>query len=273
MNVLLGREAQTSGSISYCSPEYAGRLPSNLLDRVVAVVPQNDVCLREMTVYELVEHSALWRSPIKSARELVLRRVEQVLSELQLQHLRDVAVGGLGQAGSALSPGDRKKVNIALELVADPNVLFLDEPTTGIDASSALSVARIIANLAHCGLTCVAVIHQPRAEIFSLMDDMIILVRGGRVAYQGPTKHVLEYFASLGCTLTDQRANKTDFLIDLTSKPPPEQSDIQSSAHGATLVNAAAVLDPRKVGDSSSAKATVQTWADFWERDGKVGRL
>jgi len=220
MNVLLGRENRTSGDIEYRTPEFENRIPSKLLDRVIAFVPQNDVYLREMTVEQLVTYSAKWRLPACYQPNHIAERVDDVLTQLQLQHLRHTVVGGLGSDGSVLSPGDRKKVNIALELVAGPNVLFLDEPTTGIDSSSAMNVARIISNLAKTGITCVAVIHQPRSEIFSLIDDMIILIRGGKMAYQGPTAYVLPYFEQFGFKISNPKANKTDFLIDITSKPP-----------------------------------------------------
>lgn len=95
-----------------------------------------------------------------------------------LNRFADVAGGDADFQGQGLSAGDRKKANIAVELVANPSVLFLDEPTSGIDASSALTVAEIVNRLARASLTCVAVIHQPRGEIFDLIDDLILLIPG-----------------------------------------------------------------------------------------------
>jgi ABC-type multidrug transport system ATPase subunit len=294
MNVILGREAATSGEIGYFSSDYSsnnGKIPSKLLDRIVAFVPQNDIYLREMTVYELISHSARWRLPSFYTEEQLNTRIEEVISQLQLNHLRDFAIGGTnakrGTGTSvpffflcfllslmsyhfsvlletslfcasislfvvSLSPGDRKKVNIALELVAGPNVLFLDEPTTGIDSSSALNVAKIIRNLAKTGLTCVAVIHQPRTEIFSLIDNMIILQKGGKIAYSGSTKHVMDYFEMYGFVLSNPKANKTDFLIDITSKMPP--TEVLSSV----------------VAHDDMIEASPISWADLWDRNGKV---
>lgn len=298
MNVILGREQKTAGEVSYLSDDFAGKIPSALLPRIVAFVPQNDVYLREMTVYELISHSARWRLPTSLSAAKIAARVEEVLDQLQLQHLRDVQVGGGQQGGSSLSPGDKKKVNIALELVAGPNVLFLDEPTTGIDSSSALNVATIVRNLARTGLTCVAVIHQPRGEIFSLIDDMIILIRGGFVAYQGPTKYVMEYFAQYGLKPQHETANKTDFLIDMVSKPPPSYLHTASSVQRLESANnnEAAIAHYPASSDSSLAggiapstmlaateisPATAEeqsptvtfTWADLWTRDGEVRAL
>jgi ABC-type multidrug transport system ATPase subunit len=285
MNVILGREARTAGEVSYQSDDFAGKIPRHLLPRIVAFVPQNDVYLREMTVYELISHSARWRLPTSLTSDKIAERVEEVLDQLQLQHLRDVQVGGQ-QGSSTLSPGDKKKVNIALELVAGPNVLFLDEPTTGIDSSSALNVATIVRNLARTGLTCVAVIHQPRAEIFSLIDDMVILIRGGYVAYQGPTKYVMEYFAQYGLKPLQEKANKTDFLIDMVSKPPPSHVGKQSvtisdvSHHEQAVAHYPSSAEQQQVGNASAVAATEVTtntsesaqsfsWADLWKRDGE----
>jgi ABC-type multidrug transport system ATPase subunit len=306
MNAILGREAVTSGEISYQSKDYpGGKIPARILDRIVAFVPQNDVYLREMTVYELVEHSARWRGTVDMTKEIIDARIEEVLTQLQLQHLRNTPVG------EGLSPGDRKKVNIALELVSSPNVLFLDEPTTGIDASSALNIARIISNLAKTGLTCVAVIHQPRAEIFELIDDIIILSQGGRMAYQGNTKFVLPYFSNLGYTVdSDPKVNKTDFLIDITSKPPRAEVlalpspytnademtasggkkamislEIDSATpsqreheHGIAVAKAMVAADtattqkasPTQPSPTNSFNENKITWADLWTRDEKV---
>eukprot|EP01038_Epipyxis_sp_PR26KG_P011779 gene11779-15760_t len=264
MNVLLGREDRTDGTIEYSTPDFGGKIPSQLLDRVVAFVPQNDVYLREMTVEQLVTYSAKWRLPSCYTKANIDERVEDVLSQLQLQHLRHTVVGGFGSEGSVLSPGDRKKVNIALELVAGPNVLFLDEPTTGIDASSAMNVARIISNLAKTGITCVAVIHQPRGEIFSLMDDMIILIRGGKMAYQGPTEYVLPYFERYGFKISNPKANKTDFLIDITSKPP-KLTDLNQliDRKGDGLSN------EDMINNNNADNESVEFWSNKWTEDGE----
>lgn len=276
MNVILGREEKTSGEVSYLSDDFPGKIPGDLLPRIVAFVPQNDVYLREMTVYELISHSARWRLPSSLSADKISERVEEVLDQLQLRHLRDIQVGGQ-QGGSALSPGDKKKVNIALELVAGPNVLFLDEPTTGIDSSSALNVAAIVRNLARTGLTCVAVIHQPRSEIFSLIDDMVILIRGGYVAYQGPTEYVMEYFAQYGLKPSYDKANKTDFLIDMVSKPPP--AHILHASASSIATNASATTESSSIPvnsiqlnelENQQQSANGFSWADLWNRDGDV---
>ncbi|KAJ1342995.1 hypothetical protein BSLG_002420 [Batrachochytrium salamandrivorans] len=97
-----------------------------------------------------------------------------------------------------ISGGQRKRVNIGMELAAAPVCIFLDEPTSGLDATSALHIADILKSIADLGMTIVAVIHQPRVEIFFKFDDVLMVAPGGRTAYLGPTTGVKGYFEALG---------------------------------------------------------------------------
>lgn len=226
MNVLLGREDQTSGTVKF---SVAGKeLSVSDMRNVVGFVPQTDVMIRDLTVKQLLEHSARTRLPPSLGETAIMAKVEDVLQRLGIARFRDSVVGNTGDA-NALSPGDRKLVNVGMELVADPLALFLDEPTTGLDASSAMNVANITRSLAETGLTVVAVVHQPRGEIYSLIDELIVLVPGGRVAYHGPGGAALRYFADLGykCALG---ANRTDFILDLVSGFVKKEDQGESSS-------------------------------------------
>jgi ABC-type multidrug transport system ATPase subunit/ABC-type multidrug transport system permease subunit len=190
----------------------------------------------------VIKHSAQTRLPASFTAEMIDEQVEFVIEQLGLESIRDVVIGGDEDfQGQGLSPGDRKKTNIAVELVSSPSVLFLDEPTSGIDASSALTVANIIRSLAHASLTCVAVIHQPRGEIFDLIDDLILLVPGGKVAYQGPIRHVIGWFAQYGYDLPHPKANRTDFLLDVTCG---------------------------KIQKNGNDEVSNEDWEELWQRDG-----
>ena len=124
---------------------------------------------------------------------------------------------GTSNQGSSLSMSDRKKVNIAFELVSGPQVLFLDEPTTSVDASAAMNIMEVVRELSSSGLTCVCVIHQPRGEIFNLIDNVMVLSPGGHVAYSGPAKLMVPWFQYLGFNLPHEKANRFDFAMDLTT--------------------------------------------------------
>lgn len=97
-----------------------------------------------------------------------------------------------------ISGGQRKRVNIGIELAAAPLALFADEPTSGLDSTSALQVATTLQGVAALGVTVVAVLHQPRYEIFEKFDELLLIAPGGRTAYLGPQNEVVNYFESLG---------------------------------------------------------------------------
>lgn len=217
MNALMGKEKIDHGIILYRDDEAGNKISPPSLKSSVAFVPQDDILLREMTVEQLLYQSAAWRLPVTMSKDEKAHFVEDVITKMKLGPLRHTIVGGGESAKAGISPGDRKAVNIAVELVSKPVCIFLDEPTTNLDASSALNVASVIHSLAESKMTCVAVIHQPRKEIFSLIDDLILLVPGGRMAYNGPADRVIDWFTHIGFPLKFPTINKADFVIDLTS--------------------------------------------------------
>jgi ABC-type multidrug transport system ATPase subunit len=90
----------------------------------------------------------------------------------------------------SISGGERRRVSLGVSLAGAPLCLFLDEPTSGLDSSSALSLFQLLKELAAGGLTVVAVVHQPRAEVFAATDDLIVLGTGGCLFYSGPSVRV-----------------------------------------------------------------------------------
>ena len=116
-----------------------------------------------------------------------------------------------------ISGGEKKRVNIGIELVSgiltvnmclinkEPRVLFLDEPTTGLDSSVSKDLMIHLKEIARStGLTVIAVLHQPRYDIFSEVDDIVLLGRGGRTIFSGPTSNCYDYFSSIGYTCPEQ---------------------------------------------------------------------
>ena len=98
--------------------------------KIIGYVPQDDIMLRELTVEENVTHSALMRLPLEWKREKKLAQVDEILKALEIDHVRDVVVGDERRRG--ISGGQRKRVNIAMEMVTKPSLLCLDEPTSGL---------------------------------------------------------------------------------------------------------------------------------------------
>jgi energy-coupling factor transporter ATP-binding protein EcfA2 len=140
-----------------------------------------------------------------------------ILDVLNLRHIKHQRIGNEEKRG--ISGGQRKRVNIAMELAAAPLVLFLDEPTTGLDASSALEVCEVLNKIAK--LTCInvaVVIHQPRVEIWSSLDNLLILAPGGKTVFLGPQRYAQVYFTRhLGIEFAAYE-NPADTLMDAVSK-------------------------------------------------------
>ncbi|XP_065544855.1 broad substrate specificity ATP-binding cassette transporter ABCG2 isoform X3 [Lathamus discolor] len=174
-------------------------------------VVQDDVVMGTLTVRENLKFSAALRLP-KSVKECEKNeRVNQIINELGLSKVADSKVGT--QFTRGVSGGERKRTSIGMELIIDPDILFLDEPTTGLDASTANVVLLLLKRMAKQGKTIIFSIHQPRYSIFRLFDNLTLLA-AGRVLYHGPTQHAMEYFQSIGYECEPYN-NPADFLMDI----------------------------------------------------------
>uniref|UniRef100_A0A6B2KXT8 ABC transporter domain-containing protein n=1 Tax=Arcella intermedia TaxID=1963864 RepID=A0A6B2KXT8_9EUKA len=183
--------------------------------KIVGFVPQEDIMIRVLTVEEILEYSAYTRVSSSISNNDLVSHIEEVIQLLSLDKIRDSVIGDEDVRG--ISGGQRKRVNIAMEWVASPGMLFLDEPTSGLDSTSSIEVCQVLRNLAHnAGLTIVAVIHQPRYEIFQMFDDIAFLGVGGRPVYLGPTSEVAAYFKVLGYTCPPN-LNPADYYLDVVS--------------------------------------------------------
>ena len=216
MNVLLRREEITSGSINFMT-DGTTKLPISFIQDHVGYVPQNDVLIRNMTASQLLYHSARSRLPKSKTEAEITNIINDITTRLGIHHALDMQIG-TSSRGNGLSMSERKKVNIAFELVSEPEVLFLDEPTTSVDASGAMNIMEVVRELSGSGVTCVCVIHQPRGEIYNLIDNIIVLSSGGHIAYSGPTSLMIPWFEYLGYRLPHEKANRFDFAMDLTTQ-------------------------------------------------------
>ncbi|KAG9066155.1 ATP-binding cassette sub- G member 5 [Linnemannia hyalina] len=141
-------------------------------------------------------------------------RVEEVIELMGLQDCATVNIGNSDKSGC--SGGQRRRVSIGMQLVNEPACLFLDEPTSGLDALTALSVMQTLKKVAASGRTVVCTIHQPRVDIWEELDDVLLLVRGGRLAYAGRADQAIDHFERAGYSLP-LYTNPPDFMIDTSS--------------------------------------------------------
>ncbi|KFP77255.1 ATP-binding cassette sub-family G member 2, partial [Acanthisitta chloris] len=174
-------------------------------------VVQDDVVMGTLTVRENLQFSAALRLPNSVKEQEKNERVNQIIKELGLSKVADSKVGT--QFSRGVSGGERKRTNIGMELITDPAILFLDEPTTGLDASTANAVLLLLKRMAKQGKTIIFSIHQPRYSIFRLFDSLTLLA-AGRVLYHGPAQQAVDYFQSIGHQCEPYN-NPADFFLDI----------------------------------------------------------
>ena len=162
-------------------PEFRGQ---------IGFVPQEDIIHRDLTVGEASRFAARLRLPADYGDAEIRRRVDDVLAGLDLSGTEDVLIGSA--SGSGTSGGQRRRVNLAMELLTDPPVLLLDEPTSGLSSEDALLVMQVLRKLADQGKSILLSIHQPGSLAFRILDRVMVVARDGgstepgRLAYEGP---------------------------------------------------------------------------------------
>ncbi|XP_057954657.1 ABC transporter G family member 28-like isoform X2 [Malania oleifera] len=180
--------------------------------KIIGFVPQDDIVHGNLTVEENLWFSARCRLSADLPKPEKVLVVERVIESLGLQAVRDSLVGTVEKRG--ISGGQRKRVNVGLEMVMEPSLLILDEPTSGLDSSSSQLLLRALRREALEGVNICTVVHQPSYTLFKMFDDLILLAKGGLTAYHGSVKKVEEYFSSLGIQVPE-RVNPPDYFIDI----------------------------------------------------------
>jgi ABC-type multidrug transport system ATPase subunit len=178
-----------------------------------AYVVQQDILLPTLTVRETLTYAAQLRLPSSVSQAERKQLVEEVILELSLKEAANTRIGNHAHKGC--SGGEKRRTSIGVQLLSNPSLLWLDEPTTGLDSTSAYQVVKTLQNLARRGRTIIVTIHQPRSEIYSLFDNVVLLTRGSP-AYAGSAKDCLSYFANLGHEMPPF-TNPAEYLIDLVS--------------------------------------------------------
>ncbi|HXS15724.1 MAG TPA: ATP-binding cassette domain-containing protein, partial [Polyangiaceae bacterium] len=159
----------------------------------IGYVPQDDIIHAELTVYEAVRYSARFRLPHDYSDEEIDRRVQLTLAQLGLEAVASLQIGKPEQ--KVISGGQRKRVNIAMELVTDPVLIFLDEPTSGLAADDATALIDLLATLCHeHGKTIIATVHQPARDEYERFNLTLVLGHGGIPLYFGPTTDAYRFF-------------------------------------------------------------------------------
>ncbi|MGZ3646466.1 MAG: FHA domain-containing protein [Ktedonobacteraceae bacterium] len=208
MDALNGLRPAHNGTVLYNGVDYYHNLAA--FSTQLGYVPQDDIVHRDLTVERALYYAAKLRLPSDFTKEQIKWRIDEVLEDVEMTERRSLLV-------SKLSGGQRKRVSIALELLANPGVFFLDEPTSGLDPGLDRKMMTLLRRLADRGRTVILVTHA--TNNINACDSVCFLAQGGRLAYFGPPNEAKAYF------------EKADFAeIYSTLEPTKDQPDIPKLA-------------------------------------------
>ena len=189
LKVLAGQLQPTSGQVLLNGQSLYSNLDE--LKRYLSYIPQDDAFDEHLTIGENLQFAAAIRSPHLSRRDRS-RRLEGKLVELGLSERRDAVVGTAVK--KTLSGGERKRLNIGLDMIGSADVYLFDEPTSGLSSKDSEHVMEIIRSMAHNKIIIVT-IHQPSSKLFQMFHKAILLDKGGRLVFFGTPTEMLRYFA------------------------------------------------------------------------------
>ena len=198
LNVLNGNESPTTGSVRINGIDI--HVNKDQIEGVIGYVPQDDLLMEDLTVFQNLYYAAKLCFKDNSD-EQNKKLVEDTLESLGLTETSDLKVGS--PLDKTISGGQRKRLNIGLELLREPSVLYVDEPTSGLSSRDSENIMDLLRDLSLKGRMIFVVIHQPSLDIFKMFDKLIILDVGGYQIYYGNPLEGIEYFKNI-VNLKDQ---------------------------------------------------------------------
>jgi ABC-type multidrug transport system ATPase subunit/ABC-type multidrug transport system permease subunit len=189
LNLLNGNLPLKKGSI-YING-HSVHEPGENLNGVIGYVPQDDLIIEELTVFENLYYNARLCFGNLSGQELI-QKVNQELKALDIYEVKDLPAGN--PLNKFISGGQRKRLNIALETIRKPAVLYIDEPTSGLSSSDSDKMVSLLKQLTLSGKLLFINIHQPSSDVFKKLDKLLVLDKGGRPVYYGNPVDALIYF-------------------------------------------------------------------------------
>ncbi|MCW3806250.1 ATP-binding cassette domain-containing protein [Plebeiibacterium marinum] len=185
------------------------------IEGLIGYVSQDDLLMEKLTVYQNLYYNAKLCFGDYSEFN-IKKRVLRILSSLGLNDIKDMKVGS--PLNKKISGGQRKRLNIALELIREPAILFLDEPTSGLSSRDSANILDLLKELALKGKLVFVVIHQPSSDIFKMFNQLLVLDTGGYLIYNGDPVDSITYFKS-----NINQANKEDSECHTCGNVNPEQ--------------------------------------------------
>jgi ABC-type multidrug transport system ATPase subunit len=161
------------------------------LKGIIGYVPQDDVLIKELTAYQNLYFTAKLCFSNYS-EEKIKNVVERALEDFDLVEAKDLTVGD--EYSSILSGGQRKRLNIAMELIREPSILLVDEPTSGLSSSDSEKVIILLKSQTLKGKLVIVNIHQPSSDCYKMIDKLLVMDQGGRAIYYGHPESAISYF-------------------------------------------------------------------------------
>ncbi len=246
LNLLSGILKPSGGSIRINGLDVNGS--SNELEGVLGYVPQDDLLIEDLTVFENLYYAACQCFNDKNKQEIT-SLVDQTLLNLGLYEKRDFKVGS--PLNKVISGGQRKRLNIALELIREPSVLFLDEPTSGLSSRDSENLMDLLRDLTLKGKLVITVIHQPSSGIYKMFDKIAILDQDGFMVFYGNPVDAVIYFKTL------------DAQINATQGECPSCGNVNTE----TIFN---IIETRVVDEfgkyTDKRKVRPEEWAEIYNR-------
>ncbi|TDH69671.1 hypothetical protein CCR75_008130 [Bremia lactucae] len=204
----------------------AARVPKSFR-AVTSYVAQEDALLGSFTVQETMCMAAKLSLPCSVTSTQIVTRVNDVIEAMGLATCRHTLVGDMFRKG--LSGGQKRRLSIAMELLANPSILILDEPTSGLDSCATHNVMKLLEKLCTQGKTIVCTIHQPSSLVYNFFTNVIVLSAGSTV-YCGPRSQMMAHFASVGHDCPPY-VNPAEFFLSLVNTDFEDHADVSTLVH------------------------------------------
>eukprot|EP00009_Paramoeba_aestuarina_P000145 CAMPEP_0201509294 /NCGR_PEP_ID=MMETSP0161_2-20130828/2392_1 /ASSEMBLY_ACC=CAM_ASM_000251 /TAXON_ID=180227 /ORGANISM="Neoparamoeba aestuarina, Strain SoJaBio B1-5/56/2" /LENGTH=725 /DNA_ID=CAMNT_0047904205 /DNA_START=40 /DNA_END=2214 /DNA_ORIENTATION=- len=218
---------------------------------VMKYIPQDDTLFSALTPRETLTYTAKLRIPNQSNDERD-ELVNSLMKRLGITRCADVIVGN--ELIKGISGGQKKRTSVAMELVTDPSILFVDEATSGLDSQTAEDVVRILKEISRAGRTVICTIHQPSFDIFKMFDTLLLL-QNGQVVYNGSVADSPAYFADQGYPCSEWMNPADHFMKALGETPKGFEAENWTPRHQDTMMVGNRVIHRRQQG----------AWAAAWQ--------
>lgn len=247
LNVLNGSTPPTGGSVLINGVDIHHQ--KDQIEGIIGHVSQDDLLIEELSVFQNLYYNAKLCFDNYNEEQLTAT-VDKVLKNLGLFEIKDIQVGS--PLNKKISGGQRKRLNIALELIREPAVLFLDEPTSGLSSRDSENILDLLKELSLKGKLVFVVIHQPSSDIFKMFDKLLILDTGGYLIYNGNPVDSIVYFKS-----KVHHANWNESECHTCGNVNPEQ--VFNIVEASVLDEYGKLTDTRKISPTE--------WSEFYNKN------